>query len=296
MPWYRDFAPYVPVARRRANAAAAAAKLAKKEKRTLAPIKIEGLKIAKSFWGKGWCTHLEGFSDYSNRLPRGRSYVRNGSVVDLQISAGKVKAYVAGTSLYTVTIEIKTLAADTWSRIKNDCTQSVATLIDLLQGRFDAAVMARLTEKDTGLFPKPREISMRCSCPDSARMCKHVAAVLYGVGARLDHSPELLFTLRDVDHLELVSQAVSADTLTEPSSGEASLAGSDLGAMFGIELETAGAAAMLPKSPSGKASKKKPSVESSISAAPAQVRAIKKSSPSTSKKSASAGKRPTKQK
>jgi uncharacterized Zn finger protein len=115
--------------------------------------------------------------------------------------------------------------------------------MDLLQGRFDEGAMRRLTERDRGLFPQPREIAMRCSCPDSARLCKHLAAVLYGVGARLDKVPELLFTLRDVDHLELISAAVDADNLDQSLAGraEAPLANSDLGEIFGIDLEVNGA-------------------------------------------------------
>jgi uncharacterized Zn finger protein len=240
MAWgYCGFRPYVPVARRRANARAYAVKLAKKEKRPLAPIELEGRTIAASFWGKAWCENLERYSDFENRLPRGRTYVRNGSVIDLQIERGKVKAIVSGSEVYKVTIDIKTVAAAVWSRIKKDCTRSIDSLIDLLQGRFEQGIMQRLTEREGGLFPQPKEIAMKCSCPDWAGMCKHVAAVLYGVGARLDRQPELLFTLRDVDHLELIGQAVAADNLNQTLQGraEAPLAGSDLGAIFGIDLE-----------------------------------------------------------
>lgn len=240
MSLYYGFRPYVPVARRRANAAAHVAKLAKKEKRTLAPIeRMTGRKIAASFWGMAWCENLEQYSDFANRLPRGRTYVRNGSVVDLQIQHGKVTAIVSGSEIYRVTIDIKTLPGAAWSRIKKDCARSIDSLIDLLQGRFDQGIMQRLTERDGGLFPQPKEIEMDCSCPDWAGMCKHVAATLYGVGARLDTAPELLFTLRNVDHLELISQAVDADNLNQNLQGQAdaSLAGSDLGEIFGIDLD-----------------------------------------------------------
>ena len=239
MSWYRGWAPYVPVARRRANAASFAQKLAKKEKRTLAPIQLDGRKIAHTFWGKAWCDNLESYSDYENRLPRGRSYVRNGSVIDLQIERGVVKALVSGSSMYHITINIDTLPTKTWKKIKHDCASSIDSLIDLLQGRFDKGVMQRLTEHDGGLFPKPEEIKLKCSCPDWATMCKHVAATLYGVGSRLDASPELLFTLRDVDHLELIGHAVDSENLDQTLSAGANsgLAGSDLGEIFGIDIE-----------------------------------------------------------
>ena len=249
MSWYGQWKPYVPVAKRRAQAAQYAARLAKKEKRQLAPVKIDGRAIARTFWGQAWCENLEAYSDFANRLPRGCTYVRNGSVIDLQIARGKVNAIVSGSKIYDVTINIKTLGKPAWQRIRSDCSRSIHSVLDLLQGKFDAAVMQRLTEPKIGLFPQPREIEMDCSCPDWAGMCKHVAAVLYGVGARLDVAPELLFTLRNVDHLELIGAAVAAENLDRALAADAgALAGSDLGEMFGIELETtAGAAAAKPR-------------------------------------------------
>lgn len=236
---YGGFAPYVPVAKRRANAAKHALKVAKKEGRELAPVKISGRAIVATYWGKAWCENLEAYSDYANRLPRGRTYARNGSIVDLQIKKGKVEAIVSGSQIYTISISIDTVAQAPWNRLKAECSQAIASLIDLLQGRFDAGVMQRLAHPTEGLFPRPKEIKMKCSCPDSAGLCKHLAAVLYGVGNRLDTSPELLFTLRNVDHLELVSQAMAEGNLerTLNAGEDNSLADSDLGEMFGIELD-----------------------------------------------------------
>jgi uncharacterized Zn finger protein len=242
MSWYGGWRPYIPVAQRRANAASFAAKLAKKENRTLAPVILEGRKIATSFWGQAWCENLERYSDFENRLPRGRTYVRNRSVIDLQISRGQVKAIVSGSEIYHVVITIDTLPGAKWRHIKEDCARSIDSLIDLLRGRFEQAVMQRLTERETGLFPQPSEIKMKCSCPDWAYMCKHVAAVLYGIGARLDSDPELLFTLRDVDHLELIGQAVAEENLnrTLTAGSSAGLGDADLGEMFGIDIESTG--------------------------------------------------------
>jgi uncharacterized Zn finger protein len=247
MGWYHEFKPYVPVATRRARAAAYAAKLAKKEKRQLAPITIAGRAIATTYWGQAWCQNLERYSDFENRLPRGRTYARNGSVIDLQIKSGTVRALVSGSSVYRVTIGIRKLGRALWKNIKADCGQSIASLIDLLQARFDKSIMERLARPEQGLFPQPSEIDMDCSCPDWAGMCKHVAAVLYGVGARLDSSPELLFQLRSVDHLELVHQAASAKNLERSlaSAGGESLSTGDLEAMFGIELDQGPGAAKM---------------------------------------------------
>ncbi len=237
---YGGFAPYVSVGQRKAKAAAHAKRLEKESGRKMSPIKIEGRTIAASFWGKSWCDNLEAYSDFANRLPRGKTYVRNGSVIDLQIAEGKVTALVSGSEIYEISISIATLERTLWGTIQRDCAESISSLVNLLQGRFDRGVMDRLTRRGDGLFPQPQEIQMKCSCPDYAGLCKHLAAVMYAVGARLDAAPELLFTLRSVDHLELIGQAVSSDNLDQAlsSQSDSQLADSDLGQMFGIELET----------------------------------------------------------
>jgi uncharacterized Zn finger protein len=236
---YYGFAPYVSVAARRARAVRELAKLQKKG-RTISPIAIEGRKIARTFWGEAWCDNLERYSDFANRLPRGRSYVRNGSVVDLQIGPGIVTALVSGSTMYEVKVTVGATPPAGWRAICKDCSGAIDSLVELLQGRFSTAVMTRLCGQKTGLFPSPKDIIFTCSCPDWASMCKHVAAVLYGVGARLDHQPELLFTLRKVDQQELIAKA-GAD-LSKKRKGPASakvLASDDLSEMFGIEMASA---------------------------------------------------------
>ena len=207
MGWYSGFRPYVPVAQRRAQAAREVAKRTKKGQ-ALSPVHIEGRNIASTFWGKAWCTNLEGYSDYENRLPRGRTYVRNGSVVNLKIEKGRIKALVSGSSLYEIQIDIAAHPKKNWLALKEQCGGKIGTLIELLQGKLSRAVMELVTDRDQGLFPKPHEIKMRCSCPDYAGMCKHIAATMYGVGNRLDSSPELLFELRAVNHLELIEASL----------------------------------------------------------------------------------------
>jgi uncharacterized Zn finger protein len=231
--WY-SFRPYVPVAQRRAHAAREIAKRRKKGQ-NVSPIVIEGRTIARTFWGKAWCDNLESYSDYENRLPRGRTYVRNGSVVDLQIEPGKIRALVSGSSLYKITISITPLAEGHWRGIKSRCAGEIGSLVELLQGRLSQRVMEVVTSHDGGMFPTPREIKLSCSCPDWAGMCKHVAAALYGVGARLDHQPELLFHLRKVDHLELIEEAVPRAG-RKSSTAKKTLAQSELAGVFGIEL------------------------------------------------------------
>src|ERR1700756_2544876 len=212
MSWY-EWRPYVPVATRRRQAEQEL-KRRKKKGQSVAPVIIDGRTIAKSFWGKSWCTNLERYSDYANRLPRGRTYVRNGSVVDLQIKKGEGVASVSGSSLYEIKTAIKPVAAGRWKSICRDCAGSIDSLVELLQGRLAKGVMDRVCREGDGLFPSPTEIKLSCSCPDWADMCKHVAAALYGVGARLDQKPQLLFVLRGVDENELIAGAGQDLSLT----------------------------------------------------------------------------------
>ena len=187
--------------------------------------------------GKSWCLNLARYSDYESRLPRGRTYVRNGSVVDLQIDKGRLTALVAGSELYKISITIAPLAAPRWKAICRDCAGSVDSLVELLQGCLAQGVMDRVCRKGDGLFPSPAEIKLSCSCLDWAEMCKHVAAVLYGVGARLDERPELLFVLRGVDQNELTAASQADLTLAQKAPEAAKrLDDNDVAALFGIEM------------------------------------------------------------
>lgn len=256
------FRPYVSAAERKRRAAKAGAKL-QAGGVVLQPVRIEGRQIARTFWGKGWCDHLESFSDFANRLPRGRTYVRNGSVFHLEIKRGAVSARVQGTRLYKVEIDIVPLSPARWKAIKSLCTGQIGSVLDLLQGKLSGNVMKVVADREAGLFPRPREIRMRCSCPDWARMCKHIAAVLYGVGARLDEKPELLFLLRGVDHEELIStQAVKA-VATAVSRGGAGrrIPDSKLAGIFGVELMGEEEPPVKRRAPAGKTARKIPPKE-----------------------------------
>lgn len=235
------------------KAATEARRLAKSA-RKLSPVSIDGRTIARSFWGKAWCDNLESYRDYESRLPRGRSYLRSGAVLDLQIAAAKISALVCGTDLYQVVIAIKPLRSDRWGRIKTQCAGNVGSIIELLEGRLSERVMQIITRRGDGLFPEPPEIQMECSCPDRATMCKHVAAVMYGVGSRLDRQPELLFTLRSVDHAELIAQAADL-AVGRKAAGRKTLASDVLEDVFGIELEGSSPvkAPLRPAKPPGRA-------------------------------------------
>lgn len=253
------WAPYVPVAERRRKAEREVDKLRRAGK-SIAPVSIEGRQIASTFWGKAWCKNLETYRDYETRLPRGRACVRHSLVLDLQISAGKVTALVSGSDMYRITITITELPKAEWAAICTDCSSGIDSLVELLQGRFSKGVMERLCRQDNGLFPKPAEIGFSCTCPDHASMCKHIAGALYGVGARLDHKPELLFQLRGVNADDLIAEV---DTSTPFSTTDVDanrvLAENDLSALFGLDIS---------EEPTAKPAPQRRKVKSKSSSAP----------------------------
>lgn len=234
MSWY-SFQPYVSVAKRSAQAAREVIERRKAGKK-IEPVKLTGRKIAQQFWGLAWCKNIENYQDFSNRLSRGKSYIVNGSIVDLKITTGKITALVWGSEMYEVKIDITKLDSKSWAALKARCAGEIGSLIELLKGQLSDAVMKQVTNHDDGLFPKPKEIKIRCSCPDSAGLCKHAAAAMYGVGHRLDTQPELLFTLRGVDHHELIEQALPKAP-TKQKRNKPVIAESDLGDVFGLDLE-----------------------------------------------------------
>jgi uncharacterized Zn finger protein len=244
MAWYGRngwdyYPPYMSAGEKRARGMLALAKLLKKTRRAAEPVVLAHRKrqLATTFWGQAWADNLDRYADLANRLPRGRAYLRNGSVLDLMIGPGRVEAYVAGTELYRVRVGLGPLAPARWKRIVMRCTGRIGSLVGLLRGELSADVLTVLTDPREGLFPEPRELTLDCSCPDAAGLCKHVAAVLYGVALRLDTRPELFFDLRQVDQAELIGSATSVVLgRPRPPAGKR-IAADRLSAVFGIELE-----------------------------------------------------------
>lgn len=236
---YYGFAPYVSVAEKKAKSLKALAKMKAKNK-DLQPITIEGRTLAKSWWGKAWNQNLESYADYSNRIARGRSYVRNNAVLDLKITKGKVKAMVQGSSSkpYTITVQIDQLSKERWNKVITLCNHRIDTLEQLVAGSFPKELEVLFKERKYGLFPSPKEIHFDCSCPDWASMCKHVAAVLYGIGARLDTNPMLFFELRDIDSMDLVKKSMEnkLDSMLKNADkrSERKIADKDVFDLFGI--------------------------------------------------------------
>ena len=241
MPFYRDFDDwqYVTAAERRRKAEHAVAALARSGVRQPSPVVVEGRQMTSTFWGKAWCQNLERYSDFANRLPRGRSYVRHGAVIDLQITPGTVAARVSGTDLYRVEVSVSAVPAPRWSAICRDCAGEIDSVVALLQGKLSDRTMARLCDRDVGLFPSPREITLRCNCPDRAALCKHLAAVLYGIGVRLDREPGLLFVLRKVNQQDLVAEVGATLERGARKPRNARVLEADLSEVFGIEISDA---------------------------------------------------------
>jgi uncharacterized Zn finger protein len=239
---YWGFPRYVSVGEKRAKAARKLKRLLKKNP-DIKPIVLEGNSIARTWWGKSWNVNLERYADYSNRIGRGRSYVRNGAVLDFQIKSGEVKSLVQGTRSqpYSVVIKIKGISKSIWKDIKEACEGKLDSFSELLTGRFPKALGKIFMAQGAGLFPSPKEIDFSCSCPDWAYMCKHVAATLYGVGARLDEDPSLFFKLRKVKVGDLVTQTVEDKTkkLLKKAKKKSArvIDDSDLASVFGIEME-----------------------------------------------------------
>lgn len=256
--------------------------------RAPAPVRGEGRQLSRTFWGRAWCQNLERYRDFANRLPRGRTYLRKGAVVDLAIERGTITALVMGMSLYRVSIRIAAVSKARSSALRGRCEGRLSSLIELLEGRVGTDVMAAVTDPKGGLFPEPREIELSCSCPDWATMCKHVAAVLYGVGVRLDEQPRLLFELRGVDPLQLIG---APKRVVGPAAGGRRLDGG-LSEIFGVAIDEGAPRIAKPRAPAAAAPKSKTATSKPVTAKTTKV-ASKPAAAKTAKAPAAARRRPS---
>ncbi|MBI5399637.1 hypothetical protein HZB07_03360 [Candidatus Saganbacteria bacterium] len=242
MSYYYRWPRYVSAAEKSAKARRGLTKL-QKQNPNISPVIIDGHKISKTWWGIAWTKNLESYADYTNRIGRGRSYVRQGAVLHLQIEKGTITALVQGSRSkpYSITITIKELPKSVWQNITNVCSGKLSSLAELLEGKFSKSLAGLFTAKDQGLFPAPKQIAFNCSCPDWAHMCKHIAATLYGVGARLDRDPSLFFVLRNIKIAELIARAVtkkSKKLLQKPEKkSQRIIETADMSAVFGIDID-----------------------------------------------------------
>ena len=141
-----------------------------------------------------------------------------------------------------VTLRIDVLSDERWRAIRRDCGGHIDSLVELLQGKLSRGVMDVVTRPGEGLFPAPAEIPLDCSCPDWAVMCKHVAGALYGVGARLDSEPEMLFSLRGVDPAEMIADAVGGGATHRKKARGRVLEDDVLSSVFGVDIDLGGEA------------------------------------------------------
>ncbi len=233
------FPKYESAAEKRAKASRSLGKL-KKKNPDIEPIIIEGRALAKNWWGKAWNLNLESYADYENRIARGKSYVRSNAVLDLKILKGQVVAKVQGSRVkpYDVEIVIDTINNEKWEQVTALCNRRIDSLEQLIEGKFPKELEVLFTERKYGMFPSPKEIHFACSCPDWAYMCKHVAAVLYGVGARLDVNPMLFFELRALDGQELVRKSMEKklDSMMKNAGKKSKreIADKDISTIFGL--------------------------------------------------------------
>lgn len=209
--WNDDTVYEQPSAEELKKKASESIKKAGKRGKAYSPVKVKNRRgsICESWWGKAWCENLESYADYGSRLQRGRSYIRSGTVIDLVIEDGRVTAKVQGrrSTPYKVEVRIGRMQEDDCQRIIESCTRKIEDLETLARGEFPEELKSVFTGKG-GLFPTPKEISFSCSCPDWAMMCKHVAAVMYGIGVRFDENPFFFFRLRGIDPDRFIDVAV----------------------------------------------------------------------------------------
>jgi len=239
---YGRYPKYVSVGQKMAKAEKKLKQLRKKMP-GIRPVILSGSSLARTWWAKSWNNNLERYADYDNRIGRGRSYLRHGAVLDLQISPGKVTALVMGSvaNPYEIAITVQPVAANHWQKIKKQCQGHLKSLQDLLAGTFPKTLAEIFFTQHQGLFPSPKDIRFHCSCPDSASMCKHIAATLYGIGARFDEDPSLFFTLRGVDSEDLIAEAIkgSTDELLNKTRKKTArvIDDADLSDLFGIDMD-----------------------------------------------------------
>lgn len=235
---YYGFPAYVSVAEKKAKALRAIEILRKKDP-SITPVIIENT-LAKSWWSKAWNKNLESYADLKNRISRGKSYVRQHCVIDLKIQKGLIKAKVKGSASkpYTVEISIHTLSKQSKHELYTMCQRHIGSIEALSQGKFPKSLETLLCDHDQGLFPSPKELTFTCDCPDRALMCKHIAASLYGIGARLDDDPLLFFELRDIDVKDLIQKSIEdkLQTMLKHAGGtsDRTIDESAIGDLFGL--------------------------------------------------------------
>ncbi|MGE3271568.1 MAG: SWIM zinc finger family protein [Chloroflexota bacterium] len=184
-----------------------------------------GPELATTWWARRWMAALDGFG-WAGRLSRGRSYARNGRVLDVEFSRGAIRARVQGSERqpYRVEMSVERFPDQVWDRVIGALARQALYAAKLLAGELPAEIVQLCDTAEAPLFPShPNDITMKCSCPDWAVPCKHVAAVHYALAAELDRDPFLLFRLRGRTREELTA-ALRARRSSFGSAGAARMA------------------------------------------------------------------------
>lgn len=175
-------------------------------------------KYGKTWWGEQWLGALKNI-DYSNRLPRGASYARNGMVQEINFSGNIISAKVKGSrrTPYSETIKLPGFSSKDIDKLVKLIQEQPVVLSKLFNRQLDESLAKMAEEAGMPLFPKQwKDLKMNCSCPDWAVPCKHLAAVIYKTSMEIDNNPFLVFSLHGVDLMaELEKRGITAADSTE---------------------------------------------------------------------------------
>lgn len=195
---------------------------------SLNPVVSRSRKLATRFWGSAWMRHLAVCESGGLCLAPGRTLLRHGCVLDIRVAPGLVSAKVSAEELYEIELRLAPPDEERVEALATLCAGKIDSLLSLLEGRVDEALLQQLCDPDNGLLPDARDWHISCSCPDWSDPCPHAAAAMYALGVLLDSQPELLFTLRSID---------SASLLRKPEHTSDAFDAASLSATFGIDLE-----------------------------------------------------------
>lgn len=170
----------------------------------LSPVVGTSRKLAAHFWGSAWMKHLALCESGGWSLAPGRSLLRHGCVLDLRLDQGCIRARVMEERLHEVTVNIDPLDGERLEELRAMCSGRIASLVPLLEGALDDALLATLCDPETGLLPDPGAWHMSCTCPDWSEPCPHAAAAIYAAGILIDAEPTLLFRLRQLEPRDLL--------------------------------------------------------------------------------------------
>jgi len=179
-----------------------------------------------TWWAKRWISALERLG-WSNRLQRGRTYARQGNVLEVKVRPGRIDARVQGSRKrpYRVTIHIEPLSDSDWDKAASAMAERALFAARLLAGEMPENIEDAFVQCDTQLFPRSeQDIDMSCTCPDWANPCKHIAAVFYTLGTEFDRDPFLLLLLRGMSREHLLAALREKRAQAAAASAEASAA------------------------------------------------------------------------